>query len=106
VRRRSDFPAPVLPRQLFLHVDSPFSLRRRRKKGGEYPSALLNTAEAAAFLGIPKSTLESWRVGRGQGGPPYFKVHAHAVRYKLSDLERWLGKCRVEARGKGRRAGR
>lgn len=50
-------------------------------------SALLNEAEAAAFLGIEAKTLTRWRwAGKG---PKYVKVGA-LVRYNLADLEAYI----------------
>lgn len=46
-------------------------------------AAGISTAEAAAFLGLAPSSLETMRV-RG-GGPPYEKI-ARRVRYRRSDL--------------------
>ena len=49
---------------------------------------LLSTATAAETLGVSPSTLEGWRV-RG-GGPPYVKVAGRVVRYRPSDLDKWV----------------
>lgn len=48
----------------------------------------LNTAAAARHVGVSKSTLEKLRVYGG--GPRYLKL-GRLVRYRLSDLEHWLG---------------
>ncbi len=50
---------------------------------------LLTTAEAAHYLGISKSTLEKGRCSGNSGLPPYCKVKS-AVRYRPSDLVKWL----------------
>jgi Helix-turn-helix domain len=49
---------------------------------------LVDETEAATYLGdLPVRTLRQWRyVGRG---PRYVKVERH-VRYRISDLDRWL----------------
>jgi hypothetical protein len=61
--------------------------RSRRLRGlGE----LLTTGEAALFLSIPVNTLTWYRRRAIRRGPPYLKLHAHAVRYRLADLDRWL----------------
>jgi len=46
----------------------------------------LNTRDASRVLGVPPSTLSTWRV-RG-GGPPFRRIGAagRLVRYSLSDL--------------------
>jgi hypothetical protein len=68
--------------------------------GGE----LLTTYEAATYLSISRYTLEAWRVGRGREcGPRYLKVHAHAIRYRLCDLETFLEGRLVEPASGGRR---
>jgi len=54
--------------------------------GGE----LLTTAEAAAYMRISPYALHYWRSRGPFPGPRYLKVHAHAVRYRLSDLEAYL----------------
>lgn len=49
---------------------------------------LLNTAEAAKFLGVSKAFLERdrWAGARVQ----FIKVGSRAVRYRLSDLEEYI----------------
>ncbi|MEV0626006.1 helix-turn-helix transcriptional regulator [Nonomuraea wenchangensis] len=44
-------------------------------------------AEVAAFLGVPEATLRQWRYMRK--GPRYSVVGKY-VRYRWSDVERWL----------------
>ncbi len=58
------------------------------------PKTLLTPQEAAAFLGIPSSTLAHWRSERR--GPPYVKLEGRLVRYRLSDLEEYLARHFVE----------
>lgn len=51
---------------------------------------LLNTNEASEIVGIRSGTLRAWR---SQGkGPKFYKAPGKkgAVRYKLSDLLRWV----------------
>ena len=50
--------------------------------------ALLNVTEAAAHVGLSASTLNKLRL-TGEG-PPYFKLRTR-VRYRLSDLDAWIG---------------
>lgn len=52
------------------------------------PDALLNPADAAEFLGVKMQTLSIWR-STGRYGIPFIKV-GRAVRYRRSDLERFL----------------
>ena len=59
------------------------------------PPALLNTADAAGYLGLKPQTLRAWRV-RG-GGPPYVRFGAKGrgtVAYKISDLDAWVDEHR------------
>ena len=53
---------------------------------------LLREDEVAGHLGIPKRTIQAWRL-RGEG-PPFFKL-GRAVRYRCSDLEAWLAENRA-----------
>ena len=49
--------------------------------------AMLNTSDAAAYLGNRKATLETWRtLGRG---PRYIKI-GRLVRYRACDLEAYI----------------
>ncbi len=48
---------------------------------------LLSIEDVSDFLGVPVSTVYQWR--SKQYGPPGMKVGRH-VRYRRSDLERWL----------------
>ncbi len=52
---------------------------------------LLSLDDLAAFLGVPKRTLYSWRY-RGEG-PVGYRVGRH-VRYRREDVEAWLQQCR------------
>ena len=48
---------------------------------------ILHTGPAAAYVGMTKSTLETWR---SRGGGPVFLKLGKAVRYRKSDLDRFL----------------
>lgn len=49
---------------------------------------LLTQNQAAEYLGINKRTLENWRyAGRG---PEYVRLSHRAVRYRQSDLEKFV----------------
>ncbi|MEQ1488947.1 MAG: helix-turn-helix domain-containing protein [Terricaulis sp.] len=52
------------------------------------PPVLLNVREAAARLGLSKSTLDKWRCA-GKG-PRYVKSTDRAVRYDPEDLDAWI----------------
>ncbi len=46
--------------------------------------------KAAAFLGVSVRTLQRWRTEPPKGGgPPFYKLGAKRVVYRLSDLSRW-----------------
>ena len=48
---------------------------------------LISIVEAAALLGVPVATVRWWR---SQGLDPYgFRVGRH-VKYRLSDVQRWI----------------
>ncbi len=49
---------------------------------------LLNTAQAAHYLGLSPSTLEHWRMLRK--GPNWLSVGPRLKRYRKSDLDTWL----------------
>lgn len=57
---------------------------------------LLDTPQAAAYLGVQPSTLKTWRT-RG-GGPVASRVGGRAVRYRVCDLDEFV---RAEARTVG-----
>lgn len=49
--------------------------------------ALAGPEDVAKFMGVPLSTVYRWNT-RG-GGPRYIRVGRH-VRYRWSDIEKWL----------------
>jgi hypothetical protein len=51
------------------------------------PAGLLNTAQAAAYLGREPQTLRKWR-SLGEG--PRFSGRGRGVRYRLRDLDAWI----------------
>ncbi len=48
---------------------------------------LLTVKQLAMYLDVPVATLYAWRHRRQ--GPPGFKAGRH-LRYRLSDVERWI----------------
>ncbi len=54
---------------------------------------LLTREEAAEFLNVKSQPLAEW-ASRGQKGPAYHRVGG-GVRYRVSDLEKYLKKNRV-----------
>ena len=59
------------------------------------PKKLLSRPEAAAFLGIAEGTLAVWASTK-RYSLPYIKV-GRLVKYRLSDLEKFLEDRRVSA---------
>jgi predicted DNA-binding transcriptional regulator AlpA len=53
---------------------------------------LLNTQQAAEFLGVSTAFLERDRWAGAR--VPYIKVGSRAVRYQLNDLEQYVQSCR------------
>lgn len=51
--------------------------------------ATMNISQAAAYLGIAKSTLYTWRTRRPGFGPRAVKAGG-ALRYRRSDLDAWI----------------
>ena len=48
---------------------------------------LVDTAQAARYLGLSRSTLEKFRV---YGGGPRYHKYSKVVRYRPEDLDDWL----------------
>lgn len=58
--------------------------------GGHGPEPFVSEREAAAFLGVSVRSLQRWRTEPPKGGaPPFYKLGAKRVAYRLSDLSRW-----------------
>ena len=66
--------------------DEPLPTERRRLA---LVPATMNIAQAAAYIGIAKSTLYTWRTRRPGFGPRAVKAGG-ALRYRRSDLEAWI----------------
>ena len=54
-------------------------------------TTLLNTIEAARYLGLSKAFLERDRWAGAR--VPFIKIGARAVRYRLQDLEHYIESC-------------
>ena len=57
---------------------------------------LLNVHDAADYLGIHRSTLDHWRIEWPVRGPAFTRV-GHQVRYRKSDLDRYLDERMIKA---------
>jgi excisionase family DNA binding protein len=58
-------------------------------------SDLLNTEQAAAYLGVTSRTLEVWRCTKRQA-IPYIKV-GRLVKYRKTELDQWLAQQTIGA---------
>ena len=67
---------------------APLAPSTRRQRVVTPPPLLLNVREAAARLGLSKSTLDKMRCA-GKG-PRYVKSTDKAVRYDPADLDAWI----------------
>lgn len=57
-------------------------------------SGTMNTAAAAEYLGLSAVTLKRWR---SQGkGPSFIRLGEKIVKYRQTDLDRWLMNSRVD----------
>jgi predicted DNA-binding transcriptional regulator AlpA len=54
-------------------------------------TTLLNTTQAARYLGLSKAFLERDRWAGAK--VPFIKIGSRAVRYRLQDLERYIESC-------------
>ena len=54
-------------------------------------TTLLNTTQAARYLGLSKAFLERDRWAGAK--VPFIKIGSRAVRYRLRDLERYIESC-------------
>ena len=48
----------------------------------------LNEYELSHWIGVPRSTLQRWRL-KGEG-PPFHEMAPRTVRYRLTDVQSWL----------------
>lgn len=71
--------------------------------GSEMLRAALDETAAAEYVGLKAQTLRKWR-GRARG-PVFYRVGV-AIRYRVSDLNRWLESCRCDPAQKAKRKGR
>lgn len=56
---------------------------------------LVDTQEVARLIGYSTGAVEIWR-SRGESPIPYYKV-GRLVKYRLSDVETFIQKCRRES---------
>ena len=65
---------------------------------------ILRTPEAAAYLGLAKSTLEKRRL-TGEG-PPFVRLGGRAIGYEREELDAWLASRRVASTSEAAPGGR
>jgi len=53
--------------------------------------SILNTAEAANYIGVSKAFLERDRWAGAK--VPFLKIGLRAVRYRIEDLDKYLNSC-------------
>ena len=73
----------------------PLQMPPRNSGGG-----LLTPAEAADFLHISVETVKWWRKSTERRGPSYVRIWSRIVRYRLADLNAFIRKRLVRARGR------
>jgi predicted DNA-binding transcriptional regulator AlpA len=61
------------------------------------PPAVMRTADAAAYVGLPLNTLEKARVTGNPSMPPFVRLGSRAVGYLVKDLDDWLASRRVQS---------
>ncbi len=59
-----------------------------RLESGENLDSLVRQEKAAIILEVTPRCLENWR-HRG-GGPSYVRISARCIRYRRSDLNKWI----------------
>lgn len=60
--------------------------------GASAAGEILTDPQAAQLLSVEQRTLREWRVKRGL---PHMRITAKVIRYRRSDIERWLDRRRV-----------
>ncbi len=84
-------PASVLTRHAKTTPEKPTRLEGHQahtETNGGKTNGLLDVREAAAYVGLSKSTLDKMRCYAR--GPRYVKLTSAAVRYDAADLDAWI----------------
>lgn len=66
---------------------------------------LLDTTEAAKFLGVARVTLRQWRWRRCPWQPPFVRCGTRSIRYRRQSLEQWALERESLNRGSGKDRG-
>jgi predicted DNA-binding transcriptional regulator AlpA len=64
----------------------------------ESPDTLINTREAADRMGIAPATLHWWRWAASPDQPPAVRVGKRGVRYRASDIAKWIASRETKAK--------
>jgi hypothetical protein len=57
-------------------------------------SPLLDTYQAAAYLGVPRQTLAVWRTRHHPTGPAWVRIGRH-IKYRQEDLDTYIHTHRI-----------
>ena len=57
-------------------------------------SAVIRAPEAAKYLGLSESTLAKMRMRGGVDSPPFVRLGARVIGYRVDDLTAWLNSRR------------
>ncbi len=60
---------------------------QRQEKNDEDDETWFNTAEAIVYTKSSRTSLQTWR---SEGRLPFSKIGAHTIRYRKSDLDKFL----------------
>lgn len=67
------------------------------RRGVSKCSELVNTREAATYLGLAAVTLRQWRWRGQHGQPPFVRCGSRSIRYRRQALEQWARQREVKA---------
>jgi helix-turn-helix protein len=77
----------IMEREVIMKSSAPSQVMPERRTTYFPPKRFLSDIEIEALYGIPRKTLQNWRIlGRG----PVFKKFGAACRYEVASLEAWI----------------
>ncbi len=82
-------------KRLMMRVGRERRAKAQAKQMARVEPLTFNTAEAAKYTGVAKSTLEKYRSGFPHGVGPVFVKLGKTVRYLKADLDAWLDAHKV-----------
>ena len=83
------------PAAIAKATPTPALARAKQSTDNTAADSLLNVRQAAARLGLSKSTLDKMR--RAAKGPRFVKTTDRAIRYDPVDLDRWINARRSQS---------